>query len=152
MGKRRRRKTKHQKKQNYNEILKRENNMKLEKQHLAKKNMKKQQSKQKLIKQKLILNQNQNQNQNQNRRKQLDDDESVEEGIVKRKSRSSPQSNRTLPAAAAKPPHPSFHLLVYQSSFDKLKNRITDECCCSIFRFSDTTLLFFKSQFFLNLY
>ena len=57
-----------------------------------------------------------------------DDDVSVEEVIVKRKPKAQTAPPQMLPPVVP-PPQPSFHELVYQSSLDKLKNRITEDRC-----------------------
>ena len=55
---------------------------------------------------------------------------SEEEVIIRRKAKSRPQSAPAIVApVAAPPPQPSFHELVYQSSLDRLKNRMTDDRC-----------------------
>ena len=56
-----------------------------------------------------------------------DDDESVEEVIIKRKPKA--QSAPPIVPVVAPPPQPSFHELVYQTSLDRLKTRMTDERC-----------------------
>ena len=57
-----------------------------------------------------------------------DDDVSVEEVIVKRKPKAQTAPPQIIPTVVP-PPQPSFHELVYQSSLDKLKNRITEDRC-----------------------
>ena len=57
-----------------------------------------------------------------------DDDVSVEEVIVKRKPKAQTAPPQMLPPVVP-PPQPSFHELVYQSSLDKLKTRMTDDRC-----------------------
>ena len=57
-----------------------------------------------------------------------DDDESVEEVIVKRKPKAQSVPPQIIPPVVP-PPQPSFHELVYQSSLDKLKTKMADDRC-----------------------
>ena len=57
-----------------------------------------------------------------------DDDESVEEVIVKRKPKAQSVPPQIIPPVVPLS-QPSFHELVYQSSLDKLKTKMADDRC-----------------------